>query len=115
MSAVQRSVRTASKALRFPPSANPQRLVRPVTGAAKLGAPSRSAFVAGATAASRTLNTSSFSTMASLQSSGTPMPQEGRGYDPEITDIADYVHNKPVDSELAVSPSSSRLPRPLAT
>lgn len=53
--------------------------------------------------------------MASLQSSGTPMPQEGRGYDPEITDIADYVHNKPVDSELAVSPSSSRLPRPLAT
>lgn len=46
--------------------------------------------------------------MASLQSSGTPMPQEGRGYDPEITDIADYVHNKTVDSELAVS-----LPFPL--
>ena len=32
-----------------------------------------------------------------------PMPSEGRGYDPEIKDIADYVHNKPVDSELAVS------------
>lgn len=24
-------------------------------------------------------------------------------YDPEITDIADYVANKPIDSELAVS------------
>lgn len=30
-------------------------------------------------------------------------PSEGRAYDPEIKDIADYIHNKPVDSELAVS------------
>lgn len=30
------------------------------------------------------------------------MPQEGREYDPEIKDIAQYV-TKPIDSELAVS------------
>ena len=31
-------------------------------------------------------------------------PMEGNPvYDPEIKDIADYVHNKPIDSELAVS------------
>lgn len=29
------------------------------------------------------------------------MPQEGREYDPEIKDIANYV-TKPIDSELAV-------------
>ncbi len=30
------------------------------------------------------------------------MPQGDREYDPEIKDIADYVYNKPIDSELAV-------------
>lgn len=29
------------------------------------------------------------------------MPTEGREYDPEIKDIASYVHNTPIDSELA--------------
>lgn len=28
----------------------------------------------------------------------------GRKYDPEITDIADYVHNYKIDSDLAVLP-----------
>lgn len=40
--------------------------------------------------------------MTALQSAAVP-PAEGRTYDPEIKDIADYIHNKPVDSELAVS------------
>lgn len=41
--------------------------------------------------------------MASLQSNAPVTPSEGRGYDPEIKDIADYIHNKPIDSDLAVS------------
>jgi hypothetical protein len=46
---------------------------------------------------------SSFSTMSALQSAAAPSPSSGVGYDKEITDIASYVHNKPIDSELAVS------------
>jgi len=38
------------------------------------------------------------------------MSQASREYDPEIKDIADYVYNKPIDSELAVSRTS---PSPL--
>jgi 2-methylcitrate dehydratase len=50
--------------------------------------------------------------MASLQSAAaaTPSPSESKGYDPEITDIANYVHNKPIDSELAVSLTADRAP-----
>ncbi|PSR74961.1 MmgE/PrpD family-domain-containing protein [Coniella lustricola] len=46
---------------------------------------------------------SRFHTMASLQSGAatTPKPSEGVGYDPEIKDIADYIHNHPIDSDLA--------------
>lgn len=46
--------------------------------------------------------------MASLQSASatTPKPSEGVGYDPEIKDIANYIHNYKVDSDLAVSPHS---------
>ncbi|AEO54824.1 hypothetical protein MYCTH_2297873 [Thermothelomyces thermophilus ATCC 42464] len=46
---------------------------------------------------------SSFSTMTSLQSASvsTPSPSSGKGYDPEILDIASYVHNQKIDSELA--------------
>lgn len=39
--------------------------------------------------------------MASLQSGAPVPPSEARAYDPEINDIADYVHNKPIDSDLA--------------
>lgn len=38
------------------------------------------------------------------------MPAAAREYDPEIKDIADYVANKPIDSDLAVSASQSPLP-----
>jgi 2-methylcitrate dehydratase len=43
--------------------------------------------------------------MASLQSASaaTPSPSAGKGYDQEILDIAGYVHNQKIDSELAVS------------
>jgi 2-methylcitrate dehydratase len=46
-----------------------------------------------------------------------PAP-EAREYDPEIKDIADYVHNKAIDSELAVRPPresflKQNLPRAL--
>jgi 2-methylcitrate dehydratase len=34
--------------------------------------------------------------------SGAPVEMGQREYDPEIRDIADYVHNKKIDSELAV-------------
>jgi len=40
--------------------------------------------------------------MAALRSAAPPAA-EIREYDPEISDIADYVHNKPVNSDLAVS------------
>lgn len=56
--------------------------------------------------------------MASLQSASatTPKPSEGVGYDPEIKDIANYIHNYKVDSDLAVSSAPfhtvhSSLPR----
>jgi hypothetical protein len=44
---------------------------------------------------------SSFSTMTSLKSS-VPQTLSKRDYDPEIKDIASYIHNTSIDSELAV-------------
>lgn len=43
--------------------------------------------------------------MASLQSAAAapPRPSAGTGYDPEIKDIANYIHNYSIDSDLAVS------------
>jgi 2-methylcitrate dehydratase len=60
---------------------------------------------AGPVSIAATPSRSSFSTMASLQSASaaTPSPSAGKGYDPEILDIASYVHNQKIDSELAVS------------
>lgn len=42
-----------------------------------------------------------FSTMAPLQSTA-PAPSVEREYDPEIKDMADYVHNYKIESDLAV-------------
>jgi len=39
--------------------------------------------------------------MSPLQS-GAPPPPQAREYDPEIKDIASYVHNTPIVSDLAV-------------
>jgi 2-methylcitrate dehydratase len=50
---------------------------------------------------SRTATATAFSTMSSLKSSAPPV-QSKREFDPEIKDIASYVHNTKIDSELAV-------------
>lgn len=45
-----------------------------------------------------------FSTMAALRSSAPAAAAAPREYDPEIKDIASYVHSYKIDSDLAVSP-----------
>ena len=103
MSAVNRGLRQASKQVRLS-----QRVSNLSTRSA---AGLQSAFrlqnsSSTSTSALPNTRTSSFSTMASLQSAApgvTPMPAHHKGYDQEITDIADYVLNKNIDSELAVS------------
>lgn len=94
MSAVHRGIRQASRTLQRSSLCRTSAL-RPL---------SSSSWSAPRTAALRQTR-NNFSTMASLQSAAaaTPSPSESKGYDPEITDIANYVHNKPIDSDLAVS------------
>jgi 2-methylcitrate dehydratase len=91
MSALNRGVRTATRNLRLP-ALQPRALRAPLTIAsrAKSGAPTRSATF------------KKFSTMSPLQS-GAPPPPQAREYDPEIKDIASYVHHTPIESDLAVS------------
>ncbi|KAK4168656.1 MmgE/PrpD family-domain-containing protein [Cladorrhinum sp. PSN259] len=95
MSAVNRGLRQASKSLRLPQRFCQRSALQPLSRTFKNAAAPLSA--------SPIHTRSSFSTMASLQSAAaaTPSPSEGKGYDPEIKDIADYVHNKKIDSELA--------------
>ena len=45
--------------------------------------------------------------------SGAPVEMGQREYDPEIRDIADYVHNKKIDSDLAVCLYFSKEAAPL--
>ena len=52
--------------------------------------------------ASQLLSAASFSTMETLQASAA-IDTGAREYDSEINDIASYIHNYKVDSELAVS------------
>ena len=116
MSAITRSLRTASRLVRVHPSSLQRAAATPLGRAAKFGAP-RSLLNTNTSSLSA-LNTNSFST-TTARKAAPAMPQEGREYDPEIKDIAEYV-NKPIDSELAVSsvvfaplrqhPSQSRGP-----
>ena len=97
---VHRGLRTASKSLRLQQTC--LQAARPLVAsraAALLAAPRSSP-----SSSSSSSHITNFHTMASLQSNAPVTPSEGRGYDPEIKDIADYIHNKPIDSELAVSP-----------
>jgi 2-methylcitrate dehydratase len=48
--------------------------------------------------------------MSALKSSAPPVPSK-REYDPEIKDMASYIHNTPIDSELAVSILTFNCPR----
>ena len=93
MSAINRGVRTASRNLRLP-----ARALR-----APLALSCRATFVAS----QRTPSFKQFSTMSPLQS-GAPPPPQAREYDPEIKDIASYVHNTPINSDLAASFPASR-------
>lgn len=97
MSAVNRGLRQVSRSLRLQPRFCPRSALRPLTGSLNTNSSSRPIAALPAR--------SSFSTMASLQSAAaaTPSPAAGKGYDPEIKDIADYVHNYKIDSPLAVS------------
>lgn len=45
---------------------------------------------------------SRFSTMAALNSAAGPTTAAPRQYDPEINDMASYIHNYKIDSDLAV-------------
>lgn len=45
--------------------------------------------------------------MTSLKSAAPPVSSK-REYDPEIKDIANYIHNVSIDSELAVWPIDSQ-------
>lgn len=94
MSTINRSVRTATRNLRLP-----------TLQARALRAPLTSSITRATTVSASSRGLSSykqFSTMSPLQS-GAPPPPQAREYDPEIKDIASYVHNTPINSELAVS------------
>ncbi|KAK4246692.1 MmgE/PrpD family-domain-containing protein [Corynascus novoguineensis] len=93
MSAVNRGLRQATRSLHLHRSCRSSAL-RPLRAFKNAAAPV--SFAA-------THTRSSFSTMASLQSASaaTPSPSAHKGYDPEILDIASYVHNQNIDSELA--------------
>ena len=89
MSTINRGVRTATRNFR-PVLQSRLRAPLAATTRAKFGA------------AARTPSFKQFSTMSPLQS-GAPPPPQAREYDPEIKDIASYVHHTPIDSDLAVS------------
>ncbi|KAH6697540.1 2-methylcitrate dehydratase [Plectosphaerella plurivora] len=89
--AVNRSIRSASRTLRLQPRTS-----------LRLAAPLSTNFSA-ATAATRAPSTSSYNfSTTSARTSGAPtMSSEAREYDPEINDIASYVNNYKVESDLA--------------
>jgi 2-methylcitrate dehydratase len=93
MSAFSRNLcSTASRTLRQRTTLS-CRAIRPVA----LGA------VASTPITTRTAVSAAFSTMSSLKSGPAEVKMSStREYDPEIKDIASYIHNTPVDSELAV-------------
>ncbi|KAL7919560.1 MmgE/PrpD family domain-containing protein [Trichoderma austrokoningii] len=92
MSAISRSIRSASK-LRVQSSRS---LCSASVGASRLASSGFAAAVAATPATRSNFSTSSF------KLSGAPaMATSSREYDPEIKDIADYVANKTIDSELA--------------
>ncbi|KAK7914850.1 hypothetical protein PG985_012553 [Apiospora marii] len=100
MSAVHRSLRTASKSLRTSSINTTTKLPRTapaLSASTKLG----TNLLSAARASSSLQPSNSFSTSTRKLSMAPATPSEGRAYDPEIKDIADYIHNKPVDSELA--------------
>jgi 2-methylcitrate dehydratase len=93
MSTVNRSLRSASKQLRVP--SRSLRLAAPLPASVARAVPRSSAAIPS--------SYSCFSTSIARRSAPNMPAASTRDYDPEINDIADYVANKPIDSELAVS------------
>ena len=63
----------------------------------------RSSFAAISLRASTRSSRSSFSTMSALKSAVVAEPKAEKDYDPEIVDMAKYIHNYDIKSDLAVS------------
>ena len=101
MSAFSRNIcSTASRTIRQRASIS-CKAVRPIALAATARTP----------VVQRTAIAAPFSTMPTLRS-GAAVPAAAREFDPEITDVANYVHNVEIDSDLAVS--RTLLPYPAA-
>ncbi|TLD22357.1 hypothetical protein PspLS_07945 [Pyricularia sp. CBS 133598] len=100
MSAVNRTLRVAGRSLRIQQQRSSLSTLASLNSASALRP---SSTPRGATSAfSSSVRTSSFSTSTAPQSSAPNMSSaEAREYDPEISDIASYVHDTPIDSELA--------------
>lgn len=82
---------------------SPRTLARiPISRLAPTFASSSSSHLA-AIAAPRVNRAPRFSTMAARQSAAPAVPSGDKAYDPEIQDMASYVHQYNVDSDLAVS------------
>ncbi|KAK4145689.1 MmgE/PrpD family-domain-containing protein [Dichotomopilus funicola] len=94
--AINRGLRQATRHLQ---RSCPASALRPLGAAAAF----KNTTAAPLSVAATHARTSNFSTMAALQSASaaTPSPSTGKGYDPEILDIASYVHNQKIDSDLA--------------
>lgn len=67
-----------------------------------IGSPTRIPFTRPSFAIVQANSTSRFSTMSSLQSNESGSIGGARDYDHEIKDMASYIHNYKVDSDLAV-------------
>ncbi|KAH7358382.1 2-methylcitrate dehydratase [Plectosphaerella cucumerina] len=93
MSAVNRSIRSASRTLRLQP--------RTLRLAAPLSSVASTSFSASAASARIPSSSYNFSTTSARTSGAPTMSAEAREYDPEINDIASYVNNYKVDSDLA--------------
>jgi 2-methylcitrate dehydratase len=97
MSAINRSVRTAHKFVRIKIQSrnllSPTIALKNRSNKVIRASPLRSPVV-------------KFSTMSPLQSGVAPLPP-ARDYDPEIKDIASYVHNTSIESDLAVGYSNN--------
>ncbi|KAH9436883.1 hypothetical protein MCOR02_000546 [Pyricularia oryzae] len=100
MSAVNRTLRVAGRSLRIQQQRSSLSTLASLNSTSALRP---SSTPRGATSAfSSSVRTSSFSTSTARQSSAPNMSSaEAREYDPEISDIASYVHDTPIDSELA--------------
>lgn len=98
MSAVNRVL---SKSLRLPKPYT-ARSVSLLSAGGASSSPRASGFSPRTLAKATTPTRSAFHTMASLRSAAPVKPSEGVGYDPEIKDIANYIHSYKIDSDLAV-------------